>query len=80
MFGLSPWEIAIVVGVILVVAGPTLLPKLGRRLGSGLSGLKESTASFSENLREELERDEEPPAQLEDSVDSSSNKPAGDRA
>lgn len=59
MFGLGPWELAVTVGVILVIAGPTLLPRLGRTLGKSIKELKESTESFSTNLREEMERDEE---------------------
>lgn len=57
MFGLGPWEIAVIAGVVLVVAGPMLLPKLGGYIGKTLTGLRESATSFSENLREEMSSD-----------------------
>jgi Sec-independent protein translocase protein TatA len=62
MFGLGPWEIAVIVGALLLIAGPTLLPKLGRYVGKTLTGLRESAESFSENLREEMKAEPaEPP-------------------
>lgn len=62
MFGLGPWEIAVIVGAVLLVAGPTLLPKLGGFVGKSLTGLRQSAESFSTNLREEMKADlEEPP-------------------
>ncbi len=64
MFGLGPWELAVVITIILVIAGPTVLPRLGRTLGKSIKDLKESTESFSSNLRDELEVDGEAPKQL----------------
>ena len=63
MFGLGPWEIAVIVGAVLVIAGPALLPKLGGYIGKTLTGLRESASSFSDNLREEMnaDRHHEPP-------------------
>jgi Sec-independent protein translocase protein TatA len=59
MFGLGPWEIAVIVGAVLLVAGPALLPKLGGYMGKTLTGLRDSAASFSENIREEMNADRE---------------------
>jgi len=57
MFGLGPWEIAVIVGAVLLIAGPSLLPKLGGYVGKTLTGLRDSASSFSENLREEMNAD-----------------------
>jgi len=63
MFGLGPWEIAVIAGAILLIAGPALLPKLGGFVGKSLTGLRESAKSFSDNLKEEMnaEGTDEPP-------------------
>ena len=61
MFGLGPWELAIVAGAVLMLAGPALLPRLGRYLGRTLTELKDSAESFSDNLRSEMNGDVETP-------------------
>jgi sec-independent protein translocase protein TatA len=38
----GPFELLIVLGVVLVIFGPKRLPALGRQLGSGLRELKDS--------------------------------------
>lgn len=53
-----------VIGAVLLVAGPALLPKLGRTVGKTLTGLRESAESFSDNLREEMKADRDEPQQL----------------
>jgi len=54
MFGLGPWELAAIGSVILLVAGPAFLPRLGRTVGKTLTSLRESAVSFSTNIREEM--------------------------
>lgn len=87
MFGLGPWEIAVIAGAVLLVAGPAVLPRLGRTFGKTVTGLRESAESFSTNLREEMEADRRErdalPASVEpddakstDSADSAKNPTA----
>lgn len=56
---IGPWEIAIVVIIILLIFGGRLLPRLGRSLGGSLTGLrkglKEGTEEFREAVKEEPE-------------------------
>jgi sec-independent protein translocase protein TatA len=44
----GPMELVIVLVVALVVFGPKRLPELGRSLGSGMRGFKDSVASKDE--------------------------------
>lgn len=66
MFDISPIQIMIVLAIALLVFGPKRLPELGRQIGSGLRGFKESLtadgrpaggahaagASFGDEVRE----------------------------
>jgi len=61
---IGPWEIAILLLVILLVFGPKRLPEMGRSLGKGLREFKNSVTGKGErSLKEELasavEADEE---------------------
>lgn len=42
MFKLGPWEIALCVGVVLILFGPKRLPSLGRGIGEFIKNLKGS--------------------------------------
>jgi sec-independent protein translocase protein TatA len=64
-FGVSIWELLILLLVILLVFGPKRLPEMGRQLGKGMREFKESITGDSkddEPDRRELRRaaDEEP--------------------
>lgn len=58
---LSPWELLILLAVVLLVFGPKRLPELGRGLGKGMREFKDSVTGKSE--RKALpEQGEEPPS------------------
>ncbi|MEO1227335.1 MAG: twin-arginine translocase TatA/TatE family subunit [Myxococcota bacterium] len=59
MFGFGPWEIAMIVGVALIVVGPSMLPSFGRNLGKSLKDLKTSANAFETSFRHEMERESE---------------------
>jgi sec-independent protein translocase protein TatA len=71
---LGPWEIAIVVGIVLLLFGGRLLPRIGSWLGSSFVGLKkgvkESEEGFrtaiSEEASDESEADKSGPADHDD--------------
>jgi sec-independent protein translocase protein TatA len=44
----GPMELAVILVVALVIFGPKRLPELGKSLGSGLRGFKESVSSEDE--------------------------------
>src|SRR5205807_4100091 len=51
---IGPWELAILLLVVLLVFGPKRLPEMGRSLGKSMREFKDSISG----------KDEEPPAQL----------------
>ena len=55
---IGPWEIGIVVVIILLVFGGRLLPRLGRSLGGSLTGLKKGLKEGEEGFREAMKEDE----------------------
>jgi len=59
---IGPWEIVIVVVIILVVFGGRLLPRLGRSLGGSIVGLKKGLKEGEEGFREAIKDDEVPEA------------------
>ena len=46
---IGPWELAIVLIVILLIFGPKRLPQLGRSLGRGARELKNTLPSFKDD-------------------------------
>lgn len=55
--GIGPLEIGIVLLIVLIIFGPKRIPELGRSLGSGMRGFKESVTG--------KDRDDEDHDQLE---------------
>ncbi|MEM9691657.1 MAG: twin-arginine translocase TatA/TatE family subunit [Myxococcota bacterium] len=66
IFGLGPGELAVVAGVLLFVAGPALLPRLGRRVGRSLSELKSSTVGFGDIVRKGMTEEAAAPLETVD--------------
>lgn len=54
MLGLSPWEIILILLVVLLIFGAKRLPEMGRSLGSGMREFKRSVTG--ENDERERER------------------------
>jgi sec-independent protein translocase protein TatA len=67
-FGISIWEILILLLIVLLIFGPKRLPELGRSLGRGMREFKDSITGRDDERAAEL-----PPAQEEPPV------PAGSR-
>ena len=54
MFGLSFWEIAIILAIALILLGPKKLPELARSLGKGLREFRRATEDFRSTVDEEM--------------------------
>ena len=63
---ISPWELLILVFVVLLVFGPKRLPQMGRSLGSGIRELKDSVTGHIDKVDAEAEAEEKQktPAEL----------------
>ena len=61
MFGLSFWEIAIILGIALIVLGPTKLPELAKSLGKGIREFRKATEDFKSTVDDEMHRPDPPP-------------------
>jgi sec-independent protein translocase protein TatA len=59
---IGPWELAILLIVVLLVFGPKRLPEMGRSLGKGMREFKNSITGKDDD------RHELPPAAVEDRV------------
>lgn len=42
MFNLGPWEIGLILLVVLIIFGPGKLPMLGKSLGQAINGFKKA--------------------------------------
>ena len=62
MFGLSFWEIAIILAVALIILGPTKLPELAKTLDRGIREFRRATDDFKAQVDHEMmdEPDVEP--------------------
>jgi TatA/E family protein of Tat protein translocase len=65
MFGLSFWEVAIVLGVALLILGPTKLPELAKSLGKGIREFRKATEDFKSTIDEEIHKPDPPKPRLE---------------
>lgn len=54
MFGLGFWEIAVILGVALIIFGPAKLPELARSLGRGLREFRKATDDFKRTIDTEM--------------------------
>jgi sec-independent protein translocase protein TatB len=54
MFGMSPWHIAVLVVVALVVFGPDRLPGMIKELGKTLRQVRATALTMQEDLKSEL--------------------------
>jgi sec-independent protein translocase protein TatA len=57
---IGPWELLILLGVLLLVFGPKRLPEMGRSLGRGMREFRQSVTG-----RDDEADDERPPARDE---------------
>lgn len=60
MFGLSFWEIGIILAIALVVFGPSKLPEIAKGLGKGLREFRKATEDFKSTMNDEMYRPEAP--------------------
>ena len=54
----GPWEIVIVVVLILLIFGGKLIPRLGSKLGRSLVGLKKGAKEGAEGFKSAIKEDE----------------------
>ena len=52
MFGMGPWEIGIIIAVLILLFGPKRLPALARGVGSSLTEFKRGVAGVKEGISE----------------------------
>lgn len=53
MFGLGPWELAIIFLIVLLVFGPKSLPKIGQAVGKGIKEFKDAAQGITSALEED---------------------------
>jgi len=58
MFGLGWTEMAIILGIALIVLGPTKLPELARSLGKGIREFRKATEDFKSTIEDEVHKPE----------------------
>lgn len=69
MFGLSFWEIGIILVVALVILGPKKLPELARSLGKGIREFRKATDDFKSTMDFESHGNDDRHRQISPKVD-----------
>ena len=64
MFGLSFWEIGIILAIALIVLGPSKLPDLAKSFGKALREFRKATEDFKSTMDDETYRNEIPQTKL----------------
>jgi sec-independent protein translocase protein TatA len=49
MFRLGPWEMAIIIAIVVIIFGPKRLPELGKGIGQFIKNFKSSIKGDDEN-------------------------------
>jgi sec-independent protein translocase protein TatA len=65
---LGPWEIVLIVVVLLLVFGPKKLPDLGSSLGRSITGFKKGLKETSDDVKSAMKEDVTTAAQAGDTV------------
>ena len=52
MFGLGPWELLIILVIVLVIFGAGKLPEIGAGIGKGIKNFKKGVAEFETDEKE----------------------------
>jgi len=68
MFGLSFWEIGLIMLVALVVLGPKRLPALAKTLGKGLRELRKASTDLRSAIEEPLQEVKRPLEEMRDDL------------
>jgi len=72
MFGLGPWELIIILAIVLVVFGPSRLKNLGSDLGGAIKGFRTAVKDDpAEKVEDQVKADR---ANAEKAVDSADQK------
>ena len=58
-FNLGPWEILLILVVILILFGARRLPELARGLGQGINEFRDAVDSSKKEIIDEIEKDSE---------------------
>lgn len=64
MFGLSFWEIGIILAIALIVLGPSKLPDLAKSFGKALREFRKATEDFKSTMDDEMYRPDPPQTKL----------------
>ena len=59
MFGLGPWELGIILVIVLIIFGAGKLPDIGAGIGKGIKNFKKGMAEAEVERKEETEKIEE---------------------
>lgn len=51
MFGLGAWEIALILGAVLIFLGPDKVPEVARQIGKGLAFVRRTSADFARQVQ-----------------------------
>lgn len=70
IFGIGLPEMAVILGLALLIFGPKKLPEIGRSMGKAIRGFQEASRDFESEFKRETEQLEQaakaaPPAKLE---------------
>jgi sec-independent protein translocase protein TatA len=68
---IGPWEIAILLVIVLLVFGPKRLPEMGRSLGKGMREFKHSITGKDEDEAAPGELPAQTPAQTDETISAS---------
>ena len=59
MFGLGPWELGIILVIVLIIFGAGKLPEIGAGIGKGIKNFKKGMSEAETEKKEEHEKIEE---------------------
>jgi sec-independent protein translocase protein TatB len=77
-FGISIWELLLILVVVLIVLGPNRLPGVARSLGKAIRTIRRASSSFTQAIAREMETPPETSKDVKADTNPKSEKPAAD--
>jgi Tat protein translocase TatB subunit len=66
LFGISMWELLLILVVALIVLGPNKLPRIARSLGKTIRAIRKASSDITVAITRELDASEEESSQLKE--------------
>ena len=79
-FSIGPWEVLLILVVIVIILGPHRLPEIAKTIGNAFRAIKKAGSDLTLGINRELEESKkQPPSPPEQAIDIKETPPASEQ-